>query len=57
MLVEASPESMNPIGQFKAIDGKTWNHPVLNRGRLFVRNAEEAACFDLRPRTETAQVN
>jgi len=57
VLIEASPESMNEIAKFKAIEGKTWNHPVLNRGRLFVRNAEEAACYDLRPPTATAQLD
>jgi outer membrane protein assembly factor BamB len=56
VLVEATPEKATEIAQFKAIEGKTWNHPVLNRGRLFVRNAEEAACYDLRPQTETAQL-
>ena len=25
----------------------TWNQPVLVRGKLLVRNAHEAACFDL----------
>jgi FtsP/CotA-like multicopper oxidase with cupredoxin domain len=30
-----------------AIDGKTWNHPVIAHGKLFVRNAEEAACYRL----------
>jgi outer membrane protein assembly factor BamB len=49
VLVPASPESPREIARFHAIDGKTWNHPVLSRGRLLVRNAEEAACYDLRP--------
>lgn len=57
VLVKVTPESMEQVAQFQAIDGKTWNHPVLNRGRLFVRNAEEAACYDLRPPTETAQID
>lgn len=29
------------------MDGKTWNHPVIARGKLFVRNAEEAVCYAL----------
>lgn len=49
VLVNATAESMSEEARFKAIDGKTWNHPVLNRGRLFVRNGSEAACYDLRP--------
>lgn len=47
VLVPASPESPRELARFHAIDGKTWNHPVLSRGRLLVRNSDEAACFDL----------
>jgi outer membrane protein assembly factor BamB len=47
ILVRAAPENYEELGQFKALTGKTWNHPVVAHGRLFVRNAEEAACFDL----------
>jgi outer membrane protein assembly factor BamB len=46
-LVEAKPESRKEIARFHAIEGKTWNHPVIARGRLYVRNAQEAACFEL----------
>lgn len=49
VLVNATPTGASEIAKFQAIEGKTWNHPVLNRGLLFVRNAEEAACYDLRP--------
>jgi hypothetical protein len=35
------------IGRFQALRGKTWNHPALVRGRLYVRNAEEIACYEL----------
>jgi hypothetical protein len=48
-LVEASPEAHRELGRFKALQGKTWNHPVLAGGRLFVRNGEWAACFELAP--------
>ena len=47
VLVDATPESMSELAEFQAIEGKTWNHPVLNRGRLLVRNAQEVACYDL----------
>jgi outer membrane protein assembly factor BamB len=47
-LVQASPEGHNEIARFQAIAGKTWNHPVVAHGRLFVRNGEEAACFQLK---------
>ena len=48
VLVPATPESPSELARFHAIDGKTWNHPVLSRGRRLVRNSDEAACFDLR---------
>jgi outer membrane protein assembly factor BamB len=47
ILLEANPKERKVISQFRAITGKTWNHPTLVRGKLFVRNAEEAACFDV----------
>jgi outer membrane protein assembly factor BamB len=46
-LVKASPERHEEVAHFQAIEGKTWNHPVVARGRLFVRNGEEAACYQL----------
>ena len=47
ILVPAAPESFTEHASFKALNGKTWNHPVVAHGKLFVRNAEEAACFAL----------
>lgn len=47
MLVEAIPEQYTVVSQFKAISGKTWNHPVIAYGKLYVRNSEEMACFEL----------
>lgn len=47
VLVSASSETPRELARFSAIDGKTWNHPVLARGRLLVRNSDEAACYDL----------
>lgn len=46
-LVEASPE-FNELGRFAAIEKKTWNHPVVARGRLYVRNGQWAACYRLK---------
>jgi len=46
-LVEAKPESYKEVARFKALEGKTWNHPVVAGGKLFVRNGEEAACYEL----------
>jgi hypothetical protein len=50
ILVAADPEGHREIGRFQAIQGKTWNHPAIAHGRLYVRNAEEMACFELKSR-------
>lgn len=49
ILLRANPERSEELGRFQAIHGRTWNHPVLCHDRLYVRNAEEMACFDLAP--------
>jgi outer membrane protein assembly factor BamB len=46
-LVEARPEGHKELARFEALTGKTWNHPVVAHGKLFVRNGEEAACYEL----------
>ena len=46
-LVGATPDQFTELARFPAIEGKTWNHPVVVRGRLYVRNGEEAACYDV----------
>jgi hypothetical protein len=47
VLLAANPDRQEERGRFQALDGKTWNHPVIAHGRLYVRNAEEMACYDL----------
>jgi outer membrane protein assembly factor BamB len=49
VLVDVSPKGSREIARFHAIEGKTWNHPAISGSRLFVRNGEEAACYDLGP--------
>jgi outer membrane protein assembly factor BamB len=49
VLVAANPEKHEELGKFQAIEGKTWNHPTIVDGKLYVRNAEEMACYELKP--------
>lgn len=46
-LLQADPGGHKELARFTALKGKTWNHPALAHGKLFVRNGEEAACYQL----------
>ena len=46
-LVGATPDQFTERAKMTAIQGKTWNHPVLVGDILLVRNAEEMAAFRL----------
>jgi outer membrane protein assembly factor BamB len=46
-LVSARPDEFKELARFKAIDGKTWNHPVIVGEVLLIRNGEEMAAFRL----------
>jgi outer membrane protein assembly factor BamB len=46
-LIKATPDQFTEIARFKAIEGKTWNHPVLVGDVLLARNSEEMAAFRL----------
>ena len=47
VLLKPDPSGHQEIAKIDAIDGKTWNHPVVIGDRLYVRNAQEAACYRL----------
>ena len=47
VLVEAGPAEHREVARLAAITGQTWNNPCLAGNRLLVRNAEEAACYEL----------
>jgi len=46
-LVAAKPDGFQELARMPALDGKTWNHPVVVGDRLFVRNGEEMVSFRL----------
>jgi outer membrane protein assembly factor BamB len=48
-LVKATSDQFTELARFKAIEGKTWNHPVLVGDILLVRNSEEMAAFRMSP--------
>lgn len=52
VLVAAQPTRHEEFTRFQAIEGKTWNHPIVAHGRLYARNAEEIACYQLTPSSE-----
>jgi len=46
-LVRASPEHFEEVARMPALHGKTWNHPVVADGVVYLRNGEEAAAWRL----------
>ncbi len=47
VLVRASAERFEEVARMQALAGKTWNHPIVVDGVVYLRNAEEAAAYRL----------
>jgi outer membrane protein assembly factor BamB len=52
VLVEATPTAFRELGRIDALrkGPKTWNPPAIAHGKIYVRNEEEMACYDLTER-------
>ena len=48
-LIEATPDEYRLKGHFKvaSIRGKSWPHPVISGGRLYLRDQEVLMCYDV----------
>ena len=51
-LINPNPEGLVELATLDALDGKTWNNPVLAGSLLIVRNDSEAVCYRVRLETE-----
>jgi outer membrane protein assembly factor BamB len=52
--VPATPEKPVELSRFPALNGQTWNNLCLSGNKLLVRNAEEAACYEIYLQQQTA---
>ncbi|HKU72851.1 MAG TPA: PQQ-binding-like beta-propeller repeat protein [Pyrinomonadaceae bacterium] len=48
-LAKATPDQFTELGHLQALEGKTWNHPVVVGDILLVRNDHEMAAYRLSP--------
>jgi outer membrane protein assembly factor BamB len=48
VLVSADPTDHHELGSLQALEGKTWNHPVVVNDRFYVRNSQEAAAYKIK---------
>ena len=46
-LIRVDSKEPTVLSSWPAVQGKTWNHPVLVKNRIYCRSAEEMACYEL----------
>jgi outer membrane protein assembly factor BamB len=54
VLIAANPEQYTELGRVQ-VCGKTWSHPALADGKLYVRDGRELQCFDLNAKSVAAR--
>ena len=54
VLLAADPAAHRELGRFQALSSKTWNHPVVRGDRVYLRSAEEMACYSFSTKPATA---
>jgi outer membrane protein assembly factor BamB len=47
VLLQASPEKMNLLGEVPVLEGTTWNPLAIVGDRVFLRNGQQAACLQV----------
>jgi outer membrane protein assembly factor BamB len=47
VLLDAAPDKLRARGRLECLRGKTWNHPAIANGRLYIRNSAEMVCYVL----------
>lgn len=57
VLLRATPEKHEELFKIQALNDKTWNHPIIVQGRLYLRNAKEVVCYHLPVRSTAAASN
>jgi len=51
-MVSASPDGFEEKARYQAMSGRCWTSPSISNGRLYLRNHEKMACYNLKNATE-----